>query len=279
MDEIDSKETPGIEGQAEAGAKPEISEDVKTEVASASGPEVAGGDSTGREGEGISESNEPSDTEVGVEDLVASGTEDSIAGSGDSPEDAATESSRQSVKRWCLRQQKKVTAGLALVRQHKKVIAGLALARQQKKVIAGLALGLLISPLVAYGLKHWQTDPGEVREKVHSTKVYRASTRSDSCIVLGLAAFVVLLPEDEDLAFFSLNISVKPSNSNVSREIEEKEAFFRAVIYGILCKTVKDSSPETMPKEQLKRDIIGALNRLLVTGTIDDVYFTKFLAV
>jgi len=34
-----------------------------------------------------------------------------------------------------------------------------------------------------------------------------------------------------------------------------------------------------MSKEQMKRDIISALNDLLVTGTIDDIYFTEFLVV
>ena len=264
--EIDPGETPGVEGQAEAGAEPETSEDVKTGVTSVSGADVAGVVSTGPEADGVSESSEPTGTEDRAEDLVPSGTEDTEAEPDDSREDTAPPSNLQSVKRWCLR-------------QHKKAIAGLVLARQDNKVITGLVLGLFISPLVAYGLKYWHTHPVEVHQKVTSTQVYQASIRSDSCTLLDLAAFIVLLPEDEDRAYLSLSISVKLSNSNVYREIEGKKTFFRGLIYGALDKAVKAGSSQMILNEQLKRDIITALNGLLVTGAIDDIYFTKFLVV
>jgi flagellar basal body-associated protein FliL len=264
--EIDPGETPGVEGQTEAGAEPETSEDVKTGVTSVSGADVAGVVSTGLEADGVIEWNELTGTEASAEDLVPSGAEDAEAESDDSREDGAIEANLQSVRRWCLC-------------QHKKVIAGLVLARQHKKVIAGLVLGLFISPFVAYGLKHWLTHPGGVRQKVTSTQVYQASIRSDSCSLLDLAAFIVLLPEDEDRAYLSLSISVRLSNTNVYREIEKKKTFFRGVIYGVLDKAVKAGSSQIILNEQLKRDIISALNGLLVTGTIDDIYFTKFLVV
>ncbi|MCK4487839.1 MAG: flagellar basal body-associated FliL family protein [Desulfobacterales bacterium] len=266
INEIDPEETPRIEGQTEGGSEPETSEDVKTGVASASGADVAGVVSTGLEGEGVSESSEPTGTEGGAEDVVPSGAEDTEAGIDDSPTDAAIEASRQSVKRWCLR-------------LHKKVIAGLVLARQHKKIIGGLVLGLCMSLLVAYGLKHWQMDQGGKREKVSSTWIYRAPVMRHWNAILDLAAFVVLLPEDENRAYFSLSISVKLSKSSVCREIKERKTFFRGVIYGVLNKAVKASSPQVISKEQLKQDIISALNGLLVTGTIDDIYFTDFLVV
>jgi flagellar basal body-associated protein FliL len=251
--EIDPGETPGVEGQTEAGAEPETSEDVKTGVTSVSGADVAGVVSTGLEADGVIEWNELTGTEASAEDLVPSRAEDAEAESDDSREDGAIEANLQSVRRWCL--------------------------CQHKKVIAGLVLGLFISPFVAYGLKHWLTHPGGVRQKVTSTQVYQASIRSDSCSLLDLAAFIVLLPEDEDRAYLSLSISVRLSNTNVYREIEKKKTFFRGVIYGVLDKAVKAGSSQIILNEQLKRDIISALNGLLVTGTIDDIYFTKFLVV
>jgi len=266
INEIDPEETPRIEGQTEGGSEPETSEDVKTGVASASGADVAGVVSTGLEADGVSESSETTGAGGRAEGLVPSGSEDTKAEPGDSPANTAFESSLQSVKRWCLH-------------QHKKVIAGLVLARQHKKVIAGLVLGLCMSVLVAYGLKHWQMDQGGKREKVSSTWIYRAPVMRNWNAILDLAAFVVLLPEDEDLAYFSLSLSVKLSKSSVCREIKERKTFFRGVIYGILNKAVKASSPQVISKEQLKQDIIGALNGLLVTGTIDDIYFTDFLVV
>jgi flagellar basal body-associated protein FliL len=253
INEMDPGETPGVEGQTEAGSEPETREDAKTEVASASGADVPGVVSTGLEADGVSESSETAGTEGRAEDLGPSGSEDTKAEPGDSPANTAFESSFQSVKGWCL--------------------------LQHKRVIAGLVLGLSISPFVAHGLKHWHAHPGGIRQKVASTQAYRASIKSDSRTLLDLAAFVVLLPEDEDQAYFSLSISVRLSNTNVYREIEGKGPLLRGVIYGVLNKAVKAGSPQMISKEKLKRDIIGALNGLLVTGNIDDIYFTDFLVV
>ena len=266
INEIDPGETPGVEGQTGAGSEPETREDAKTGVASASGADVPGVVSTGLEADGVSESSETTGTEGRAEDLGPSASEDTKAEPDDSPANTAFESSFQSVKRWCLL-------------QHKRVIAALVLARQHKRVIAGLVLGLSISPFVAYGLKHWHAHPGGIRQKVASTQAYRASIKSDSRTLLDLAAFVVLLPGDEDQAYFSLSISVRLSNSIVYREIEGKGPLLRGIIYGVLNKAVKAGSPQMISKEKLKRDIIGTLNGLLVTGNIDDIYFTDFLVV
>lgn len=152
------------------------------------------------------------------------------------------------------------------------------MAQNLKKLIAGLALALCIS-LVVYGLKQWHMDPGGDRQKVTSTLDNSASITRDSAEILDFAGFVVLLAENEDQAYLSLSISVKLSNSTVYREIEKKKTFIRGVIYGVLDKAAKTGSTQIMSKEQLKQDIIDAVNRLLITGIVDDVYFTKFLAV
>lgn len=152
------------------------------------------------------------------------------------------------------------------------------MAQNLKKLIAGIALALCIS-LVVYGLKQWHMNPGGDRQKVTSTLDNSASITRDSAEILDFAGFVVLLAENEDQAYLSLSISVKLSNSNVYREIEKKKTFIRGVIYGVLDKAAKTGSAQIMSKEQLKQDIIDAVNRLLVTGIVDDVYFTKFLAV
>lgn len=152
------------------------------------------------------------------------------------------------------------------------------MAQNLKKLIAGIALALCIS-LVVYGLKQWHMNPGGDCQKVTSTLDNCASITRDSAEILDFAGFVVLLAENEDQAYLSLSISVKLSNSNVYREIEKKKTFIRGVIYGVLDKAAKTGSAQIMSKEQLKQDILDAVNRLLVTGIVDDVYFTKFLAV
>ena len=248
----DPGETSGVEGQTEAGSTPDVSEDVESGVAAASVPDGAAVVSSMREGEGVTELSRRADTEGGDEAAVPSEAEDPDAGFDDLPEDITIEAN-QSGKVWSL--------------------------WKPKKVIAGLVLGFCISPLVAYGLKYWQTDRDRMSQEAPSTWIYRAPIMRDWGAILDLAAFLVLLPEKKDRAYFSLSISVKLSNSGVSREIEGKKTFFRGVIYRVLNEAAKDSSPQAIAKEQLKRDIVGALNSLLISGTIDDIYFTDFLVV
>lgn len=148
------------------------------------------------------------------------------------------------------------------------------MAQNQKKVIVGLSFALFLT-LVVCGLKRWHMHQGGDRQWVG----YRASIVKDSAEILDFNGFVVLLAENEDQACLSLSISVKISSSNVYREMEEKNTLFRGVIYRVLDKAAKAGSPHIISKEQLKRDIIGALNGSLVTGTVNDIYFTKFLVI
>ena len=152
------------------------------------------------------------------------------------------------------------------------------MAQNLKKLIAVLALALCIS-LVVYGLKQWYMDSEGGLQRVTSTKNDSTSIKSDTSDILDFAGFVVLFAKNEDQAYLSLSISVKLSNSNVYREIEKKETFIRGAIYEVLDKAAKTGSTQIMSKEQLKQDIIDAVNRLLDTGIVVDVYFTKFLAV
>ncbi|MCK4388857.1 MAG: hypothetical protein KAV83_01300 [Desulfobacterales bacterium] len=150
--------------------------------------------------------------------------------------------------------------------------------KKYRWLIAGLLIVVCVLCLV-YGLK-WLAVGGQGdHQNVPLTRVYRAPITKGSGAILDLAAFVVLLPEDEDWACLSLSISVKLSNSRVGREIKEKKPFFRGVIYDVLDKAVKTGSSQTISKEQLKRDVIGALNGLLVTGSVDAIYYREFLLV
>jgi flagellar basal body-associated protein FliL len=252
IDGIDSGGAAKVEGETKSGAEPENSENAKTEVASARGSDVAGVVSTGPQGESVSEWSELIGTKGGVEVLGPSGAEDTESGYDNSPGDTAVEAGHQSERRWSL--------------------------RKREKVIAGLAFALFIS-LVVCGLKRWHVHPvGDLQRATDST-VYRAPITKGSPDILDLAGFVILLAENEDRAYLSLSISVKLSNSDVYREMEKKKTFLRGVIYGILDKAAKAGSPQIIRKEQLKRDIICALNRFLVTGTVNDIYFSKFLVV
>ncbi|RLB83811.1 MAG: hypothetical protein DRH17_01240 [Deltaproteobacteria bacterium] len=252
--EIDSGERPKVKSQTKDKSESDTGEDIKTGVSSAPGAEVDQVASTGLQGEGGVESREATGIEVGAEDPGVSEAEDTAEGSVDSPSDTAIEASLQPERWWF---------------------------RKRRNVIGSLIFVLFIL-LVAYGLKGWRIHlsesekaPSTHAQRVTSKRVYRAPIGA----ILDLSPFLVLFPEDVDQAYLSLSISVKLSNRNVYKEILEKKTFFRGAIYTVLNKAVKASSSKMISKSQLKQDVIDALNGLLVTGTVDQVYFTEFLVI
>jgi flagellar basal body-associated protein FliL len=252
INEIEPGRLAKVGGQTEGGLDLENSEDAKTGVASASDANVGEVFSNGPTREGISEWRELIGAEDGAEGLEPSWAEDTESGSDDSPANTVVEASDQSEKRGFL--------------------------SKHKKVIAGLVLVLFIC-LVVCGVKRWHMHAKGDHKRATSTLVYRAPITRASADILDLAGFVVLLAENEDRAYLSLSISVKLSNSHVHKEMEQKKTFFRGVVYRVLDKAAKAGSPRMISKEQLKRDIISALNGLLVTGAVDDIYFSKYLVV
>jgi flagellar basal body-associated protein FliL len=61
--------------------------------------------------------------------------------------------------------------------------------------------------------------------------------------------------------------------------MDEKRTLFRASIYAVLNKEVRVNQGQRISMKALKPAIMDAFNSMLVTGTIDRIYFTEFLVV
>lgn len=136
--------------------------------------------------------------------------------------------------------------------------------------------------LGVFGLKNLIVPPAREKKRMASTRVYMASITSNSGATLDLKPFIVIFPNDHESSYLSLTVSLRFSHSSIDdiyKEIHTKKALVRGVIYGVLEQAVTAGVPDTMSAGQLKQDIISALNALLATGRIDEVYFTDFLVV
>jgi len=150
--------------------------------------------------------------------------------------------------------------------------------RKHRKAVGTLVAGLCVLFLV-YGLSRFVTCRHGEHQGMPPVQVYWSPVEKGASDMLNFARFVVLLPKTDEAAYMLLKISVKPSNPSVYEEMDEKRTFFRASIYAVLNKGISINERQRISMEALKPDILHALNSMLVTGTIDRIYFTEFLVV
>lgn len=150
--------------------------------------------------------------------------------------------------------------------------------KKHQRAVGSAVIGLCVLFFV-YGLSRLETRRDGKHERMPSVQVYWAPVEKGASDMLDFARFLVLLPKTDEAAYLLLRISVKPSSPAVYEEMEKKKAFCRASIYAVLNKEVRMDKGPRISMKTLKPDITAALNSMLVTGTIDRIYFTEFLVV
>jgi flagellar basal body-associated protein FliL len=150
--------------------------------------------------------------------------------------------------------------------------------KKYQKTVGSAVIGLCGLFLV-YGLSRLVTCRHGEQQRVPSVQVYWSPVEKSASDTPSFARFLVLLPKTDEAACLLVRISVKPSNRSVYKELDEKRTFLRASIYAVLKKEVGINKGQRISIKTLKPDIMKALNSMLVTGTIDRIYFTEFLVV
>jgi len=100
-------------------------------------------------------------------------------------------------------------------------------------------------------------------------------------LTLDFGSFFVLLPENNSWTYINVGISLKTSNADVFKELQNRKIFFRSAIYSILNRLVTKNldTPLHLSKETLKDDILSDLNNLLVKGRVELIYLTNFFSI
>ncbi len=150
--------------------------------------------------------------------------------------------------------------------------------KKYQKAARSVVIGLCVLFLI-YGLSRLVTCRLGEHQRMPPVQVYWSSVEKSACDMLSFARFLVLLPKTDEAAYLLIKIAVKPSNRSVYEEMDEKKTFFRASIYAVLNKEVRINKGQRVSMKTLKPAIMDALNSMLVTGTIDRIYFTEFLVV
>jgi len=150
--------------------------------------------------------------------------------------------------------------------------------KKYQKAVGSVVIGLCVLSL-GYGLTRLLTCRHGENQRMPSVQVYWSPVEEDASDKLNFARFLVLLPNTDEAAYLLLKISVKPSNHSVYEEMDEKRTLFRASIYAVLNKEVRVNQGQRISMKALKPAIMDAFNSMLVTGTIDKIYFTEFLVV
>jgi flagellar basal body-associated protein FliL len=142
--------------------------------------------------------------------------------------------------------------------------------------MGGVFFAICVS-VVVYGLARLALGRPENPLEQIDTEVYRAPTDLGTTDIIDFARFLVPFPDEDDRTYLLLSISVKPSNRDVYKEINEKKTFCRGGIYAGLRKAIGASKKKMLSGVELKRYILDAFEGMLASGTLQDVYFTEFL--
>ena len=150
--------------------------------------------------------------------------------------------------------------------------------KKYQKPVGTVVIGLFVLSLV-YGLGGLVTRRHGQQERMPAVQVYWSPVEKGASDMMSFDRFLVFLPRTDERIYLLTKISVKPSKPSVYEEMDEKRTFFRASIYAVLNKEVSINRGQEISMKILKPAIINALNTMLVTGTIDGIYFTEFLVV
>ncbi|MBW2194045.1 MAG: hypothetical protein JRD47_02235 [Deltaproteobacteria bacterium] len=143
--------------------------------------------------------------------------------------------------------------------------------------VCGAFVGILLLFVVG-GLKYFVFNQNSEPQSI-PIQVFIASAKTELTDVVNFDKFLILLVNDYNKAYLSLTMSIKPSNSQVYKELNEKRTFFRGVIYKVLEERVKGKKKLMTRKEKLKQDILNALNAAIAGGTVYEVVFCEVLEV
>jgi flagellar basal body-associated protein FliL len=144
-------------------------------------------------------------------------------------------------------------------------------------VFAGLVIALLALVALNESLSKKEWKP--VEESEVPVQIYLASMAKEIPLEVYFDRFIILLNEDADQAYLTMNLSVIPSSQSVYEEVNAKRLLCRAVIYEVLKRAAKNTEILAETKTRLSKDIIQALNKTLATGRVKEVHFSEFLVV
>ena len=147
---------------------------------------------------------------------------------------------------------------------------------RKKGLWVASAIGLCVLIGIGYLYLKQEKSKGLPGQESETAPVARIPVPKEQLVLFD--SFIIPIPENREFTCILLSISFKLPNIEIKRQMMEKKAEFRGIIYGILSQEISKRK-EVPPLEDLKKLIIGGVSSALPRGEVCEVYVTKFLAV
>jgi len=93
-----------------------------------------------------------------------------------------------------------------------------------------------------------------------------------------IGTFVVNIAHTEAQRFLKTTITLELSEKGVYKEINKKDTVIRDIIIGILSSKDFPEIEDIKAKDNLRRELMDAINSKLETGKVINIYFEEFVA-
>jgi len=113
------------------------------------------------------------------------------------------------------------------------------------------------------------------------TKVFSKEKKEEKKHVIGpiykLDPFIVNIMGKEGERFLKVEMCFELENEGLKEELNERLPQIRDILIKLLSSKKVEEVSTLIGKEELQREIISKINRILISGKIKNVYFTDFV--
>ena len=95
--------------------------------------------------------------------------------------------------------------------------------------------------------------------------------------VYPLEPFIVNIYDGQEIRYLKLKVEFEMANAEVKAELDGKVAPLRDAILILLTTKTMQEIQDLQGKNQLREQILGAVNKIIPPGKVTKVYFTDFV--
>ena len=145
-----------------------------------------------------------------------------------------------------------------------------------------IAIGVLVYVLMSGGNEEENPEDGAKKEKkveksAKSAPAGRKINIEEVGPIVDAGEFIVNLMNSNGKRYLRTQISIELSAEDLQAEIEQKKDILKDIAIEVLSSKQVEEIVTRDGKERLKDELVKALNRVLVDGQINNIYFTNFV--
>ncbi|ACG57340.1 flagellar basal body-associated protein FliL [Hydrogenobaculum sp. Y04AAS1] len=115
-----------------------------------------------------------------------------------------------------------------------------------------------------------------IHKKRESTKQMVVASQKLG-VMYNLGSFLVNLADKNANTYAKVSITLELSNEKVQQEVVKRLPIIKDAIINLLSSKTYDEIRTPEGKEELRLELIKRINAILVTGGVQNIYFTQFI--